>query len=123
MLQQSLTSELNASNQHFPPPALPIGTNLIPFICPKSANVYRIHHPRGLKLLTRLQLGLIICVNINFDIILMIQLIHSFFLCGTNNLETSEHFLSTALPMPVYAVSALTIFRNNNILLLPSEKP
>ena len=27
--QQSLTSELNASNQHFSLPALPIGTNLI----------------------------------------------------------------------------------------------
>ena len=41
---------------------------LLSFIRPKSANVYRIHHPRGLKLLTRLRLGLTICENINFDI-------------------------------------------------------
>ena len=31
---------------------------LLSFIRPKPANVYRIHHPRGLKLLTRLRLGL-----------------------------------------------------------------
>ena len=42
---------------------------LLKFIRPKR--------PRGLKLLTRLRLGLVTWVNINFDIILMIQLITS----------------------------------------------
>ena len=31
---------------------------LLTFIRPKAANIYRTHHPRGLKLLTRLRLGL-----------------------------------------------------------------
>ena len=31
---------------------------LLKFIRPKAANVYKIHHPRGLKLLTGLRLGL-----------------------------------------------------------------
>ena len=48
---------------------------LIIFIRPKPAGVYKIHHPKGLKLLTRLRLD--ICVNINFEIILMIQSILS----------------------------------------------
>ena len=50
---------------------------LLKFIRPKPASIYKIHHPRGLKLLTRLRLGLVICANINFDIILMIKLILS----------------------------------------------
>ena len=33
---------------------------LLKFIRPKAANVYQIHHPRGLKLFTRLRLGLIV---------------------------------------------------------------
>ena len=81
---------------------------LLSFIRPKSANVYRIHHPRGLKLLTRLQLGLSHLrehkFRHNFN-----DTIDPFCLCGTNNLETSEHFC-IALPMPVYAVNSLTIF-------------
>ena len=138
MLQQSLTSELNASNQHFSLPALPIGTNLIPiykillqlkflkrallsFIRPKSANVYKIHHPRGLKLLTRLRLGLNHLrehkFRHNFN-----DTIDPFCLCGTNNLETSEHLL---LHCPTYACLRRKLFdnlHNNNILLLPLEK-
>ena len=43
------------------------------FICPQRAHEYKVHHPRGLKLLTWLQLGFIY-MNINFDyLILMIQ--------------------------------------------------
>ena len=46
---------------------------LLKFIRPTSSNVYKIHHPRGLKLLTKLRLALVICVNINFVTILMIN--------------------------------------------------
>ena len=45
-----------------------------------------------------------------------------FCLCGTNNLETSEHFL---LHCPTYACLRRKLFddlNNNNILLLPLEK-
>ena len=85
------------------------------------AEVYKVHHPKGLKLLTRLRLGL---SNLrehkfrhNFN-----DTIDPFCLCGTNNLETSEHFL---LHCPTYACLRRKLFvnlRNNNILLLPLEK-
>ena len=94
---------------------------LLSFIRPKSANVYRIHHPRGLKLLTRLRLGLSHLrehkFRHNFN-----DTIDPFCLCGTNNLETSEHFL---LHCPTYACLRRKLFdnlHNNNILLLPLEK-
>ena len=48
--------------------------------------------------------------------------IDPFCLCGTNNLETSEHFL---LHCPTYAYLSHKLFdnlHNNNILLLPLEK-
>ena len=48
--------------------------------------------------------------------------IDPFFLCGTNDLETSEHFL---LHCPTYACLRRKLFnnlRNNNILILPLEK-
>ena len=88
------------------------------FIRPKSANVYRIHHARGLELLTRLRLGLSHLpehkFRHNFN-----DTIDPFCLCGTNNLETSEHFL---LLCPTYACLRRKLFdniHNNNILLLP----
>ena len=94
---------------------------LLSFIRPKPANVYRIHHPRGLKLLTRLRLGLSHLrehkFRHNFN-----DTIDPFCLCGTNNLETSEHFL---LHCPTYAYLRHKLFdnlHNNNILLLPLEK-
>ena len=94
---------------------------LLSFIRPKSANVYKIHHPRGLKLLTRLRLGLSHLrehkFRHNFN-----DTIYPFCLCGTNNLETSEHFL---LHCPTYACLRRKLFdnlHNNNILLLPLEK-
>ena len=80
-----------------------------------------IHHPPGLKLLTRLRLGLSHLrehkFRHNFN-----DTIDTFFLCGTNNLETSEHFL---LHCPTYAYLRGKLFENlhnNNILLLPLEK-
>ena len=77
----------------FPPLVLLIGTNFVQiykillhlkflnehllfFIRPKPAGVYKIHHPKGLKL-HDFDWALIICVNINFDIILLIQSILS----------------------------------------------
>ena len=47
--------------------------------------------------------------------------IDPFCLCGTNDIETSEHFL---LRCPNYACLRLKLFdnlRNNNMLLLPFE--
>ena len=94
---------------------------LLSFIRPKSANVCKIHNPRGLKLLTRLRLGLSHFrehkFRHNFN-----DTIDPFCLCGTNNLETSEHFL---LHCPTYACLRRKLFdnlHNNNILLLPLEK-
>ena len=95
---------------------------LLKCIRPKSAQVYKIHHPRGLKLLTRIRLGLIHLrehkFRHNFN-----DTIDPFCLCGTNCLETSEHYF---LHCPTYAHLRLKLFENlriNNILLLPLTKP
>ena len=80
-----------------------------------------IHHPRGLKLLTRLRLGLNHLrehkFRLNFN-----DTVDPFCLCGNNNIETSEHFL---LHCPTYACLRRKLFvnvHNKNILLLPLEK-
>ena len=94
---------------------------LLSFIRPKSANVYRIHHPRGLKLLTRLRLGLSHFREHKFPHNFN-DTVDPFCLCGTNNIETSEHFL---LHCPTYACLRRKLFvnlHNNNILLVPLEK-
>ena len=92
--------------------------SLLKFIRPKPEQVFKIHHPKGLKLLTRLRLGLSHLrehkFRHNFN-----DTINPFCLCGTNDLETSENFL---LHCPTYAYLRLKLFdnlRNNNILLLP----
>ena len=92
---------------------------LLKFIRPTSANVYKIHYPRGLKLLTRLRLGLSHLrehkFRHNFN-----DTIDPFCLCSTNSLETTEHFL---LICPIYASFRLNLFdnlRNNNLDLFPS---
>ena len=94
---------------------------LLTFIRPKPAEVYKIHHPKGLKLLTRLRLGLSHLrehkFRHNFN-----DTIDPFCLCGTNSFETSEHYF---LHCPTYAHLRLKLFdnlRNNNILLLPLVK-
>ena len=92
---------------------------LLSFVRPKPANVYRIHHPRGLKLLTRLRLGHLREHKFrhNFN-----DTVDPFCLCGTNNIETSEHFI---LHCPTYACLRHKLFvnlHNSNILLLPLEK-
>ena len=94
---------------------------LLKFIRPKAANVYKIHHQRGLKLLTRLRLGLSHLrehkFRHNFN-----DTIDPFRLCGTNSVETNEHFL---LHCPNSATLRLKLFdslRSNNILILPFVK-
>ena len=123
-LQQYLISELNVSNQHFPSSSFnwnQLGTNiqnyasleifkreLLIFIRPKPAGVYKIHHPKGLKLLTRLRLGIShLCEHKfrhNFN-----DTIDQFCLCGTNSLEPSEHFF---LHCTTYAYLHLKLFDN-----------
>ena len=94
---------------------------LLKFIRPTSDNVYKIHHPRGLKLLTRLRLGLSYLrehkFRHNFN-----DTIDPFCLYRTNCLEATEHFLLHCL---IYASFRLNVFdnlRNNNILVLPLNK-
>ena len=91
---------------------------LLKFSRPTSSNVYKIHHPRGLKLLTRLRLGLSHLrqhkFRLNFN-----DTIDAFCLCRTNCSETTEHFL---LYCPIYASFRFILFDNlcnNNILVLP----
>ena len=83
--------------------------------------MYKIYHPPGLKLLTRLRLGLSHLrehkFRHNFN-----DTIDPFCLCGTNSVETNEHFL---LHCPNYATLRLKLFdslRSNNILILPFVK-
>ena len=91
---------------------------VLKLIRPKPEQVFKIHHPKGLKLLTRPRLGLSHLrehkFRHNFN-----DTINPFCMCGTNALETSEHFL---LHCPTYAYLRFNLFdnlRNNNILLLP----
>ena len=94
---------------------------LLSFIRPKPANVYKVHHPKGLKLLTLLRLGLSRLREHKFRHSFN-DTIDPFCLCGTNSLETSEHFL---LHCPTFASLRLKLFdnlHNNNILLLPYDK-
>ena len=71
---------------------------LLKFIRPKAANVYKIYHLRGLKLLTRLRLGLSHLREHNFRHNFN-DTIDPFCLCGTNSVETNEHFLLHCLIM------------------------
>ena len=76
---------------------------LLKFIRPKPALIYKIHHPRGLKLLTRLR-------RLGPNHFREHKFRHNF-----NDLETSEHFL---LRCPIYAYLRLKLFdnlRNNNV--------
>ena len=66
-------------------------------------------HPKGLKLLTRLRLGLSHLREQKFRHSFN-DTIDPFCLCGTNSFETSEHFFLHCLPMPIYASNSLTIF-------------
>ena len=85
------------------------------------ARVKKVHHPKGLKLLTRLCLGLSHLRGNKFRKHFN-DTIDPFCLCGTNSLETSAHFL---LHCPTFASLRLNLFDNlhhKNILLLPYDK-
>ena len=92
--------------------------SLLQFIRPTASPVYHVHHPRGLKLLTRLCLGFShlrehkFCHNFQ-------DTINPFCLCKTNDIETNEHFL---LHCPNYSTQRLILFdnfRDNGIAFLP----
>ena len=92
--------------------------SLLQFIRPTASPVYRVHHPRGLKLLTRLRLGFSHLrehkFRHNFH-----DTINPFRLCKTNDIETNEHFL---LHCPNYSTQRLILFDNlraNGISFLP----
>ena len=82
--------------------------SLLRFIQPTASPVYRVHHPRGLKLLTRLRLGFSHLrehkFRHNFH-----DTINPFCLCKTTDIETNEKFL---LHCPNYSTQRLILFDN-----------
>ena len=87
---------------------MPFKHSLLEFIRPTALSVCRIHHPRGLKLLTRLRRGFSHLhehtFRHNFH-----DTINPFCLCKTNDIETNEHFL---LHCPNYSTQRLILFDN-----------
>ena len=88
--------------------------NLLNFIKPKRSFQYNIHHPYGLKLLTRLRVGLSHLrahkFHHNFN-----DTLDPFCLCGNKLLETVEHFL---LHCPMHSGPRKLLFddlRDSNI--------
>ena len=79
---------------------------LVSFIRPQPAKVYKAHHPKGLKLLTRLRFGLSHLREHKFRHYFN-DTIDPFCLCGSNSLETSEHSL---LHCPTFASLRLKLF-------------
>ena len=95
---------------------------LLKFIRPKAANVYKIHHPRGLKLLTRLRLGLSHLREHKFCHNLMIQSIH--FVCVEQTvLRQMNISFCIALIMQPYASNSLTVFVVTISWFYPSSNP
>ena len=92
--------------------------SLLLFIRPNASPIYTIHHPRGLKLLTRRRVGLSHLREHKFH--------HNFHdtlnplcFCRTNSIESVEHFL---LHCPIYATYRCTLFnslRQSEICMLP----
>ena len=66
--------------------------SLLQFIRLTALPVYRVHHPRGLKLLTRLRLGFSHLREHKFRHNFQ-DTINPFCQCKTNDIETNEHFL------------------------------
>ena len=79
-------------------------TNILKFIRPKPNSVYYCHNPQGIRLLTRLRLGLSHLRKRKFK--------HSFQDClnplcfCSNEIETSAHYL---LPYPTYTKERMTL--------------
>ena len=92
--------------------------SLLHFIRPSPAHIYGIHNAYGLKLLTRLRLGLSHLrehkFHHNFN-----DTFDPFCLCRTNSIETVEHYL---LHCPVYTDQRLILFnslRDKSIYITP----
>ena len=88
------------------------------FIRPTASPIYTIHHARGLKLLTRLRLGLSHLrehkFRHNFN-----DTINPFCSCGTNSIESAEHFLLHCPNFPLYRCSLFDSLRQKDICILP----
>ena len=65
--------------------------SLLKFICPSGSSIFNCHNPRGVKLLTRLRLGLSHLHKHKFKHDFQDSL-NPICSCG-NNIETSAHFL------------------------------
>ena len=79
-------------------------SNILKFIRPKSNNVYFFHKPRGIKLLTRLRLGLSYLREHKFKHNFQ-DYLNPLRLCG-NEIENSTHYL---LHCPTYTNERLTL--------------
>ena len=92
--------------------------SLLLFIRPTASPIYTIHHARGLKLLTRLRLGLSHLrehkFRHNFN-----DTINPFCPCGTNSIESAEHFLLHCPNFSIYRCSLFDSLRQNEICILP----
>ena len=92
--------------------------SLLLFIRPTASPIYTIHHARGLKFLTRLRLGLSHLrehkFRHNFN-----DTINPFCPCGTNSIESAEHFLLHCPNFSTYRCSLFDSLRENEICILP----
>ena len=101
--------------------------SLLLFIRPTASPIYTIHHARGLKLLTRSRLGLSHLrehkFRHNFN-----DTINPFCSCGTNSIESAEHFLLHCPNFPIYRCSLFDSLRQKDssylvkILLFGNDK-
>ena len=84
----------------------PSKRSLLLFIRPNASPIYTIHHPRGLKLMTRLRVGLSHLrehkLHHNFH-----DTLNPLCFCRTNSIESVEHF---PLHSPIYATYRCILF-------------
>lgn len=99
------------------PTVISFKRSLLHFIRPTAHSIFKIHDPRGLKLLTRLRVGLSHLrehkFRHNFN-----DTINPSCVCGTNSRETVEHFI---LHCPIYLTYRCILFDNlrQTISVLP----
>ena len=92
--------------------------SLLQFIRPTALPVYRVHHPCGLKLLTRVRIGFSHLREHKFRHNFQ-DTINPFCICKTNDIETNKHFL---LHCTNYSTQRIILFDNlraNDIAFLP----
>ena len=107
----SVNSQFFASLQSFK-------RSLLLFIHPSASPIYTIQHARGLKLLTRLRLGLSHLrehkFRHNFN-----DTINPLCSCGTNSIESVERFLLHCPNFSIYRCSLGDNLRQKDICILP----